>query len=239
MRVLLLEDETAIRSALRRGLERAGHHVAEADSLAAARKQLEDFAPETLITDLKLPDGSGLDIAEEIARPFVVMSGYADFDDAVRALRLGCVDFFTKPVAIHDLLRRIERLEAKASGDGTLLVDPEGSRTLRLAAQAFEISEVAAHSFRWYTPAEARAAFEGRPEAAACDVRERQVMAELMQCSEAGRLVINRCQGRWRAWLEADLAERDLEDCQQLIDRIADHSCWRSNGVVVEVCSAG
>ena len=63
MRILLVEDEGAIRHALSRGLSRSGYMVAAAGDLAEARKLAEEVRPQFVVTDLKLPDGSGLDLA--------------------------------------------------------------------------------------------------------------------------------------------------------------------------------
>ena len=103
MHLLLLEDEPAIRTAVARGLRRAGHDVVVAASLAEARTMASQHPVEGLVSDLKLPDGSGLQAASEIGVPFILMSGMAVYDDAVAALRLGCVDFFTKPVSMQDV----------------------------------------------------------------------------------------------------------------------------------------
>jgi len=136
MRLLIVEDEAAIRSALARGLAQGGNEVIAAASLAEAREIARTRPPEALLSDLKLPDGSGLDFAGELGVPFIMMSGYASFDDAVAALRMGGVDFFTKPVAIKDLRRALERLQARARNDGLQVIDVGADGACRLAQPA-------------------------------------------------------------------------------------------------------
>ena len=78
-------------------------------SLEEARQVLSQQAFDGIVSDLKLPDGSSLDILESVSLPSIVMSGYAVFEDAVRAIRAGCVDFLTKPVPKEVLLRAVRR----------------------------------------------------------------------------------------------------------------------------------
>ncbi|MEK7415503.1 MAG: response regulator [Planctomycetota bacterium] len=111
MRILLIEDEDSIRTALERSFERDGHDVRSAASLAAGRAILDSWSPELAVSDLKLPDGSGLELAGSLGVPFIMVSGYATYDDAVSAMRMGAVDFFTKPVAIKDIRLAIARAQ--------------------------------------------------------------------------------------------------------------------------------
>jgi CheY-like chemotaxis protein len=110
VRILLVEDEDSIRSALTRAFERDGHEVRAAASLAEAREILAAWTPEVAVSDLKLPDGDGIELAGTLGVPFIMLSGYATYDDAVRALRCGAVDFFTKPVAIKDVRSALARV---------------------------------------------------------------------------------------------------------------------------------
>lgn len=109
MRILLVEDEDSIRSALARAFERDGHEVRAAASLAEAQGILSSWMPELAVSDLKLPDGDGLGLVGTLGIPVIMLSGYATYDDAVRALRCGAVDFFTKPVSIKDVRAAIAR----------------------------------------------------------------------------------------------------------------------------------
>lgn len=128
MQILLIEDEDSIRTALVRALERDGHVVRAAASLVEARVLLEGGPPELVVSDLKLPDGSGLDLVAQIGVPFIMISGYATYDDAVHALRAGAVDFFTKPVAIKDVRAAIARARPGQQVDqASAWNDPDGA----------------------------------------------------------------------------------------------------------------
>jgi len=234
MQVLLLEDEDAIRAALVRGLERVGHRLHAAASLVEARQILADFRPELLITDLKLPDGSGLELAAELSLPFIVMSGYAAFDDAVQALRLGCVDFFTKPVSIHDLRACLERHQPQREVSATRLLVPDESLLVQGNRSGLSRQRVESWSLCWYNQQEARDAFDAASDAAR-GLRARQVLAELMQASQKGRVVVNRYDGHWIAWLDAPPDEAGNEERRELLETLADRCFWRGDGVLVEL----
>ncbi len=206
MRILIVEDEDSIRSALTRGLAQAGHQVSAAPSLASARAVVDELGParrpECVVSDLKLPDGSGLDFARELGAPFLLMSGYATFDDAVSALRAGCLDFFTKPVTIRDIRRVIETLANRPTANvGLEIIDPEGGGLL-VTGGRLERSGTVAGLARWNDPASAQTAWGSLlpllPDAAA-----RQVAAELVQAAPVGRLVVNRRAERTLLWLDA------------------------------------
>ncbi len=240
MHVLILEDEDAIRSALARGLARGGDTIDAAASVAEARACIAKRRPDALISDLKLPDGTGLELAKELAVPFLLMTGYGTFDDAVEALRLGgCLDFFTKPVALRDLRRALDRVAAQRLG-GPQVLDLEGPALIRpmgdwISAEVLEVATV-----RWRTPSEARSGYDTvLPQAPAR--RHRQVLAELVQATPSGRLVVNHGEDRWCAWLDAGDARIDWSvqaDRKRLLESLAAGIRWLANGAVVE-CGRG
>ncbi len=126
--ILLIEDEDSIRSALVRALERDGHVVRASADLAGAKALLAAGPAQLAVSDLKLPDGDGLDLVTTLGIPFIMISGYATYDDAVRALRGGAVDFFTKPVAIKDVRAAIARVgPASHTPAEPSWTDPDGA----------------------------------------------------------------------------------------------------------------
>lgn len=122
MRIIIVEDEDSIRSALVRALQRDGHEVRDGQDLASAAQAVAGWTPDLVVSDLKLPDGDGVEFAARIGCRFIMVSGYATFDDAVRAMRGGAVDFFTKPIAIKDIRAAIARAAgmAPAPADGVV-----------------------------------------------------------------------------------------------------------------------
>ena len=116
-RVLLVEDDDKVRFGVATALRARGFEVCEADSLARARVLFAD-RPDVVITDLRLPDGdavSRLPYLREIDAtiPVYIITGFATIDLAVRAVKLGADEFFTKPVEMSTLLSCVEKAVAQ------------------------------------------------------------------------------------------------------------------------------
>ncbi len=110
-RILIVEDESVIRAALRRLLERKGFAVEEAGSVpeAAAGRDLQSI--DLIIADLRLPGPAGTDlIALAPGVPVLMMTSYASVKSAVDAMKLGAADYIAKPLDHDELLLVIERL---------------------------------------------------------------------------------------------------------------------------------
>jgi len=110
-RILIVEDEEVIRSALRRFLEKQGFEVSEAGSveLAIQNFKLQDFS--VIISDLRLPGPAGTDIielAEDV--PVLIMTSYASLKSAVDAMKLGAADYIPKPFNYEEMLQTIHRI---------------------------------------------------------------------------------------------------------------------------------
>lgn len=105
--VLVVDDDVITRSTLRREFLRNGWLVHTAAGCAEALAVARAAAPfDLVVADLRLPDGSGLDLVEALATaaPIVVMTSFASVPIAVEAMRLGAVNFVTKPASAEDLL---------------------------------------------------------------------------------------------------------------------------------------
>jgi two-component system, OmpR family, KDP operon response regulator KdpE len=112
LKVLVVDDEPAIRRFLRTSLTAQGYHVAEADSGTAALDHLRRSAQDVLVLDLGLPDIDGFAVIERLrgqgsALPIIVLSSRTDERGKVKALDLGADDFVTKPFGIDELLARL------------------------------------------------------------------------------------------------------------------------------------
>jgi len=106
-RVLIVDDEENIGRSLRMILEREGYQVSVAGSLAAFRSARP--AAGAFIVDVRLPDGSGIEILREIRQsdpsaPVIMVSGQATIGEAVEATRLGAFDFLEKPLSRERVL---------------------------------------------------------------------------------------------------------------------------------------
>jgi DNA-binding NtrC family response regulator len=116
--VLLVEDRAEVRQMLLIALERMGYEVVATPGAAEACAQLARRRFSAVLTDLKLPSGSGMDVLaaaqeSDAAMPVVIMTAFGSIADAVAAMREGAFDFIQKPVDLdhlkHLLARAIER----------------------------------------------------------------------------------------------------------------------------------
>ena len=112
LKVLVVDDEPAIRRFLRTSLTAQGYLVTEAENGTAALEDLRRGPIDILVLDLGLPDINGLDIIERVRGqgstvPIIVLSSRTDETGKVKALDLGADDYVTKPFGIDELLARI------------------------------------------------------------------------------------------------------------------------------------
>ena len=106
--VLIVDDEPDIRELLEITLGRMGLETVAVGTLEAARSALAERAYQLCLTDMRLPDGDGLDLVDHINReypgtPVAVITAHGNMDAAVRALKSGAFDFVAKPVELEDL----------------------------------------------------------------------------------------------------------------------------------------
>ena len=109
--VLVVDDEPDIRELLDLTLTRMGLQVTTAEDLGVARRALAEHSFSFCLTDMRLPDGNGLDLVREIARdhpqlPAAVITAHGRIEDAVTALKIGAFDFVSKPVDLS-ILRKL------------------------------------------------------------------------------------------------------------------------------------
>jgi DNA-binding NtrC family response regulator len=112
--VLLVEDKTELRSMLRKALERAGYAVDEAADGNAALEKVRARRYLVVLTDLKLPGCSGLDVLREARRadpsiPVILITAFGSVEEAVTAMKDGAFDFVQKPVDLEHLKLLVER----------------------------------------------------------------------------------------------------------------------------------
>lgn len=116
--VLLVEDDPAIARSVIYTLERDGLAVTHSLLLSDARRQLELGAPDLLILDVGLPDGSGLDLCREIraasSLPVLMLSAHGEEIDRVLGLELGADDYVSKPFSPRELLARVRGMLRRA-----------------------------------------------------------------------------------------------------------------------------
>ncbi|MBI4327642.1 MAG: response regulator, partial [Chloroflexi bacterium] len=111
---LIVEDDEGLRPSLVRSFERRGHEVFTATTVKAAVRVLKERRVDLVLLDLRLPDGSGLDVlaeAREVDAEMVVivMTSFPEVKVAVRAMKEGARDFVTKPFELEELHLTVER----------------------------------------------------------------------------------------------------------------------------------
>jgi len=119
--LLLVDDDHDVLAANARFLRLQGIQVVLADSAVSALQRLESEGVDAIVTDLCMPDRSGLEFAADarIQRPLVPIvffSGLASVADVVAAMRLGAVDFLEKPVEPQDMLTTVLTLRDRYEG---------------------------------------------------------------------------------------------------------------------------
>jgi DNA-binding NtrC family response regulator len=109
--ILVVEDESVIRSALKRLLERNKFRVFEAASVKEAEENFKLDRFSLIISDLRLPGAPGTELIRRAGEvPVLIMTSYASLRSAVDAMRLGAVDYIAKPFDHDDLLTAIKRI---------------------------------------------------------------------------------------------------------------------------------
>jgi two-component system response regulator PilR (NtrC family) len=149
-RILVVDDERSLREMLSIVLGREGYDVTTAEDVGSALDQIRRGPlPDVLISDLKMPDGSGVDVLRALKERSpgsvgLLLTAFASADTAVEAMRLGAVDYLTKPFDVADLKQRVARyLEVKRLNE-TQSVPVEGRKSpgFVLAGRSRQILDV-------------------------------------------------------------------------------------------------
>jgi len=106
--LLIVDDDDPFRNRLSKAMENKGFSVASASSVAEANQKVKLSAPTFAIIDLRLNDGSGLDVVKEIHKVkadsrIIVLTGYGNIPTAVAAVKAGALDYLAKPADAEDL----------------------------------------------------------------------------------------------------------------------------------------
>lgn len=106
--VLVVDDEADIRDLMEMTLMKMGLGVETAEGVNSARKKLDSKKYSLVLTDMRMPDGSGLEVVEHIVSngmdtPVAVITAYGNADQAVQALKIGAFDYLQKPITLAQL----------------------------------------------------------------------------------------------------------------------------------------
>ena len=126
-KILIVDDELLIRDLLYDCFSSHDYHISMAES---GEKALEILGAETVdcvLTDLKMPDMDGLELADKVTEvsernvPIIIMTGFPSLESAIEALRKRVYDYFVKPFNINRVYSTVEKAIADANGNQTTL----------------------------------------------------------------------------------------------------------------------
>lgn len=134
--ILFVDDDLTFTTMLGTWLRKKGYEVTTASSVAAAVKVLQraDNVPQLVLSDLRMPDHDGLHLlqwmhAHAIHLPFIIMTSYAEVQNAVEAMKLGATDYIAKPVQPDLLLQKIDEALKASSARPVVPVTPVPTET--------------------------------------------------------------------------------------------------------------
>ncbi|MVW73244.1 sigma-54 dependent transcriptional regulator [Bordetella sp. 15P40C-2] len=117
--LLVVDDDDAVRSTLAEIAKDCGYTVSQASSIKSAIIEWERHVPDLVFLDVRLPEGSGMDLFEKVPidrTEVIVISGYGTMDSVIEALRLGAADYLVKPISMDRLERILARFSDATAG---------------------------------------------------------------------------------------------------------------------------
>jgi two-component system, OmpR family, response regulator MprA len=121
MRILVVDDERAVRESIERALRLEGYEVVEAANGAEALGSVAGQAPDAMVLDLMMPEVDGLEVCRQLRAegdrlPILVLTARDSVSDRVRGLDAGADDYLVKPFALDELLARLRALLRRSGG---------------------------------------------------------------------------------------------------------------------------
>ncbi|OME99046.1 hypothetical protein BK127_39305 [Paenibacillus sp. FSL H7-0331] len=147
--ILIVEDEPVVRIGLRALIEsetKDFHVIGEAEDGEEALAFARRYAPDLIITDIRMPVMDGLALMESLRREGItaavfVVSGYGEFEYAQQALRAGAADFLLKPVHADSLTKALDRLRDKLQMEKTIIVHDSKEQLWSFKARAEQLAD--------------------------------------------------------------------------------------------------
>ena len=151
-RVLVVEDESAVRDMICFALKQADFECDEAADAETAQKLLSDVPPNIILMDWMLPGKSGVELTRELKQdpvnrdiPVVMLTARGEEDDKVRGLECGAEDYITKPFSPRELIARIKVILRRVSPHATEEVVKAGELNLDPASRRVKFKEDEIH----------------------------------------------------------------------------------------------
>jgi DNA-binding response OmpR family regulator len=122
-KIMLVEDEESISGPLAAALEREGFETTIAGTVSEALEVGAKLAPDLVLLDIMLPDGSGFDVCRELRRtgdtPIVMLTARGDEADRIVGLELGADDYVVKPFSAREVIARVRAVLRRTTASGT------------------------------------------------------------------------------------------------------------------------
>jgi two-component system response regulator PilR (NtrC family) len=152
-RILIVDDEADLRELLDITFLKMGLNSDCAANLAEARSLLAKNAYAMVLTDMRLPDGLGIELVREVAAayrntPIAVITAFGSADNAVAALKAGAFDYLSKPVALDQLRLMVQSALKLAPAASTAAPAPAAGQALRLLGESEALRHVRAQIVR-------------------------------------------------------------------------------------------
>lgn len=144
--ILIVEDDITFGMMLKTWLGKKGFEVSSVSNVARARKHIEENSADLILSDLRLPDQDGIFLLKWMSEqgfniPLIIMTGYADIQSAVQAIKLGARDYIAKPVNPEELLKKI----SEAAQEQPIAVVPPSSSPSSPAATKHKEKKADSH----------------------------------------------------------------------------------------------
>ena len=115
--VLIIDDVVTLGLMLKTWFSKKGFQARTAINIGDAKKNIQEKKPDLIISDLRLPDGSGLELIKWVKEHYndiviIVMTSYADIQTAVECIRAGAYDYIAKPLDPEEVLKKLQALES-------------------------------------------------------------------------------------------------------------------------------
>ena len=152
MKILVVDDERAVRESLRRALELEGYEIELAEDGSQALDRVEaDGEPDAMILDVLMPGVDGLEVSRTLRRqgskvPILMLTARTQVEDRVEGLDAGADDYLTKPFALEELLARVRALlrrTTEGTGETLRFADLElepGTREVRRGGERVDLT---------------------------------------------------------------------------------------------------
>lgn len=153
-RILIVDDESAIREMIAMALELAGYDTLEASDAKSAHAMVIDEQPDMMLLDWMMPGTSGIELARRLRAdpatkdlPIIMLTAKADEDNKVQGLEAGIDDYITKPFSPKELIARLKAVLRRALPDaeegvisiGGVILDPVSHRVSDSAGQSINL----------------------------------------------------------------------------------------------------